>query len=145
MVETNDHALEVFRNRDDPAAREAYVLAKEAESAARRAAKGGKKKANVKLIRWQGPEGVTAGEPVVVRVAHTIPEEMGEQMIHVTIKGNDQKRIDRKVVSVSGKGTVKVEFDAVDASVETVNFSAFIGEEYRENLQHLTTKPVEVK
>ncbi len=43
MVKTGDHALEVFRNRDDPAAREAYVRAKEEEAAARQAKKGGKK------------------------------------------------------------------------------------------------------
>lgn len=35
MVKTNDHALEPFRNRHDPAAMEAYVLAKEKEAEAR--------------------------------------------------------------------------------------------------------------
>ena len=36
MVETNDHCLEAFRNRDDPAAMESYVQKKEQEAIARR-------------------------------------------------------------------------------------------------------------
>jgi N-sulfoglucosamine sulfohydrolase len=43
MERTNDHALEPFRHRDDPAAMEAYVLKKEAEAAQRRQ---GKRKRN---------------------------------------------------------------------------------------------------
>ncbi len=44
MVDTNDHMLDTFRKRDNPAAREKYVLDKEAESAARKGKGGGKKK-----------------------------------------------------------------------------------------------------
>jgi N-sulfoglucosamine sulfohydrolase len=36
MVDTRDHMLEVFRKRDDPAVREAYVQRKESEAAERR-------------------------------------------------------------------------------------------------------------
>jgi N-sulfoglucosamine sulfohydrolase len=39
MVRTGDHMLDVFRRREDPVAREAYVLQKEREADARRAAK----------------------------------------------------------------------------------------------------------
>ena len=44
MVDTGDHMLPVFRNRDDPAAREAYVVAKEAEALQRRQLNRQKKK-----------------------------------------------------------------------------------------------------
>jgi len=45
MVETGDHALEVFRNREDPAGREAYVQAKEQEARERRKGRNKSKKA----------------------------------------------------------------------------------------------------
>ena len=48
MVETGDHALEVFRQRDDPAAREAYVQQKEKEAQQRRKRNAKAKKRNAK-------------------------------------------------------------------------------------------------
>lgn len=44
MVKTHDPMLEVFRQRDDPAFREAYVVAQEKEADARRATEGRKAK-----------------------------------------------------------------------------------------------------
>ncbi len=50
MVETGDHMLEVFRHRDDPAVREAYILKKEEEAAQRRKPK---RKPNARRLERQ--------------------------------------------------------------------------------------------
>ena len=107
MVETGDHLLDVFRQRDNPAVREAYVLEKEREAAERRAQK---RKANKRparartkkrtdLFRLEMPESIQAGRPVTVKLRHTLENSLGEQLVHVTLKaGLAAKRVDRKVV-----------------------------------------------
>ncbi len=155
MVETGDHMLEVFRNRDDSAAREAYVQQKEQEAELRRKKKGKSKKSRSKpgssrrsdLISLQLPEFVAAGKPVTVRVRHKVDAGLGEQLVHVTLKAGPQfKRVDRKVVKVSGDGVIEVTFD-VPAAVpgNIVRFAAFIGEDFTRNRQHLQTGPVPVR
>ena len=155
MVKTGDHMLDAFRHRDDPAAREAYVLEKEKEAGERRKRKTknrqGASAARVKkrsdLISLEMPESAAAGKPLVVKVHHKVDAELGEQLVHVTLKaGPDAKRVDRKVVKVSGEGVVEVTFD-VPATVpgNIVQFAAFIGEDFASNRQHLQTDPVPVR
>ena len=70
---------------------------------------------------------------------------MGKQSLHVTLKG-EQKRLERKVVMISGKGTASVDFEIPNnVSGKRISFAAFVGKDYQSNLQHLTTKPVAVK
>jgi N-sulfoglucosamine sulfohydrolase len=155
MVRTGDHMLDVFRHRDDPAVREAYVQAKEKEADARRPQKArpgqAASRARVKkrndLIALEIPESVAAGGPLVVKVRHKLDAELGEQLVHVTLKaGPELNRVDRKVVKVSGEGVVEVTFD-VPAVVpgNVVGFAAFIGEDFAGSRQYLQTDPVPVR
>jgi len=155
MVETGDHMLDAFRKRDDPAAREAYVAQKEKEAEERREQKrkakrprpraGSRKRSD--LIALDTPESVTAGKPLVVKVRHKLDADLGEQLVHVTLKaGPEANRVDRKVVKVSGEGVVEVTFDvptAVPGNV--VRLAAFVGPDYASHLQHLQTEPVPVR
>jgi N-sulfoglucosamine sulfohydrolase len=162
MVETKDGMLDVFRKRDEAAAREAYVAAQEKEADERRAseAKGkgkGKKKAAAKaaevraapkrqagLIAFALPESVAAGKPVTVMINHNLPADLGEQVLTVTMKGGpDGMRLDRKTVKAKGKGVAEVVFE-VPANVpgNVVSFAAFVGEDYQKSLQHLQSAAV---
>jgi N-sulfoglucosamine sulfohydrolase len=153
MVRTGDHMLDVFRHRDDPAVREAYVAEKEnvAESrnqkkrGGRKPAPAGRKQAD--LISLETPKSAVAGSPVTVRVHHDVEAELGKQLVHVTIKaGKQAARVDRKIVEVSGSGVAEVRFD-LPANVpdDIVEFAAFIGKDYPTSLQHLQTDPVPVQ
>ena len=155
MVKTGDHMLDVYRHRGDPAAREAYVQQKEKEAEERNKLKrktkkprprtGGKKRSD--LISLDTPESISAGKSVTVTVRHKLAAELGEQLVHVTLKaGPEAKRVDRQVVKVSGDGAVEVTFQ-VPATVpgNTVSFAVFIGEDYASNLQHLQTESVPVR
>jgi N-sulfoglucosamine sulfohydrolase len=155
MVETGDHMLDVFRKRDDPAVREAYVQQKEKEAAQRKKPKGrvNRRASNARsmkradLIALEIPESVVAGKPLTVKLRHKLDAGLGEQLIHVTLKGGPEaKRLDRKVVKVSGEGVIEVTFD-VPATVpgNTVRFAAFIGEDFSSSRQHLQTAPVPVR
>jgi N-sulfoglucosamine sulfohydrolase len=149
MARTGDHMLPVFRNRTDAAAREAYVLAKEAEAEQRRQTKRRvsrqapqkKPRRQANLIALELPPSAAAGQPVVVKLRHKLPEELGEQSVHLTLKaGMAGQRVERKVIKVSGTGVEEVTFE-VPATVldNVISFAAFVGEDYQTNLQHLQT------
>ncbi len=155
MVETGDHMLSAFRARNDPAAREAYVQLKEGEAQKRRAQK---RKANRRLprprtkrrtdlIRLELPESVQAGRPVTVKLRHALETGLGEQLVHVTLKaGSPARRVDRKVVKVSGEGVLEVTFDVPRTlSGKVVSFAAFIGKDFASNSQHLQTSALPVR
>jgi len=155
MVETGDHMLDVFRKRDDPVAREAYVQQKEREADERRAQKRKAKRRPSKarsnkrtdLIALELPQSIASGMPVTVKVRHKLEADLGEQLVHVTLKaGPEAKRVDRKVVKVSGEGLIEVTFD-VPATVpgNVIQFAAFIGEDYPSHKQHLHTAPIPVR
>jgi len=163
MVKTGDAMLDVFRRRQDSQVREAYMakVEKEAADRGKPKAKGGKKKkkaaakvaasaparSNVSLIALQLPETVTRGSNMTVKIPHTLPADLGEQTLQVTLKeGAGNKRIERKLVKVSGSGTAEVMFAVPqNLSTKTVTVAAFVGEEYTKNLQHLNSKPVSVR
>lgn len=163
MVKTKDPMLEVFQKRDDPAVREAYMKRVESETEARlteKPRKRGKKKAaaasapkastatgpkaRVQLIKLEVPETIAAGQPVTIKVPHQIPADLGQQNLHITIKGADGKRIDRKVVAASGTGTAEATF-TIPAGTQAVSFAAFIGEDYDTSLQHVQSGPMPTK
>ncbi|NNC90572.1 MAG: sulfatase-like hydrolase/transferase [Akkermansiaceae bacterium] len=156
MAKTGDHALDAFRRRDDPAALQAYIKKVQAESDARRGAKRKNRKGNQKprkagrksaaLIEMEAPSAAAAGQGVTVKIPHKVPAALGAQKIHVTLKDANGNRLERKVLSASGNGSLEVRFD-VPATVpgNAVTFSAFIGEEFASNLQHLTSGKIEVR
>lgn len=143
--------LEVFRNRDDPEVREAYILGKEEEAAERRKNKNKnkpKRKPRAKkrndLILLEAPETITAGKPLVVKVRHTVNVDLGEQPLHVTFKaGPEGARVDRQIVKIQGTGVAEVTSDVPDpVPGGVVHFAAFVGEDYQSNLQHVQIGPL---
>ncbi len=155
MVRTGDHMLPVFRKRTDPAVREAYVQEKEAEADQRRQAKRKVAKRAPKrrprqqanLIALELPASAATGQSLVIKLRHTLPAELGEQLAHLTLKeGAEARRVERKVIKVSGTGVAEVSFD-IPATVQdnVISFAAFVGQDYPTNLQHLQTKPMAVE
>lgn len=156
MKDTNDHCLPVFQHRDDPAVMEAYVAGKEKEADERRARKkGGNKKgerkagggADKQMIQFELPEPApAAGGEVTVRIRHTLPGDLGEQQLQVTLKqGVKAQRVDRQVVAIQGKGTAVITFQMPPEVTDgVISFAAFVGPEYTKSLQHLQTGPISV-
>ena len=148
MVRTDDHMLAAFQKRDDEAAVLAYMTKVENESAERRKNRRKPKKNQKKrklISLTHAPS--QAGKPVVVTVHHRLTKALGTQKVHVTLKtGADWKRVDRKIITVSGKGTAEVQFDLSADQVRNgqIRFAAFVGDDYDSNLQHITTRPVDV-
>ena len=151
MVETNDHMLEVFCQRDDEAVVQAYMTRIEAESAARRKTKNNRKtktkpRQNAKLFQLDLPQNVALGKPITVAVEHTLPAAMGQQLLHLTLKNSRNQRIERKVIEITGSGEAKVTFDLpAGSNTEAVIIAAFIGKDFQHNLQHFNSKPIVVK
>ncbi|MHB8897311.1 MAG: sulfatase family protein [Thermoguttaceae bacterium] len=158
MVRTSDPMLQVFRDRNDPAARGAYVAAQEKEAEVRMSGgKGKAKKAVAKAGRAKGtfakrtgliaftlPQTVAAGKPVTVRIEHTLPADLGEQVLTVTLNGGpDRRRLDRKTVKASGNGVAEVTFDVpADVPGGVVSFAAFVGDDFQTSPQYLQTDPI---
>ncbi len=153
MKRTGDHTLAAFEGRKDVAALAAYMKKNEEDTAARKKVrkskkgKAGSKKKRAKLIKFNLPDAVVAGQKVTVKIPHHFPKELGEQLIHVTLKaGPGLKQVDRKVVKASGDGVMEITFEVpASASGGAVAFAAFVGEEYSENLQHIGSQKISVK
>lgn len=158
MVDTKDGMLAVFRQRDNAAAREAYVAAQEKEAADRQA--GGKGKAKKAapakdagattaprrrgdLIAFALPQTIAAGKPVTLKIEHDLPANLGEQILTVTLKGGlAGKRLDRKTVKARGRGTAEVTFDLpADVPDGVVSFAAFVGPDFQSTPQHIQSNP----
>jgi N-sulfoglucosamine sulfohydrolase len=158
MVRTCDGMLTVFRNRQDPAALEAYVNAQQKEADDRRAGgkskpKGRKKFAaktaavkaeppgSAKSIAFVLSDPIAIGKPVRVKIEHNLSAELGEQVLTVTLKGGPAgTRLDRKTIKATGKGVAEVTFD-VPASVQgnVVSFAAFVGLDFQKTSQRVQT------
>ncbi len=150
METTGDPLLTAFEALDDPSVASALVDKMQEESDERRANRRKAQKPIPKqrndLIRMRLPKTIKAGTATTLQIRHTIPADMGEQLIHVTLKGGDGKRIDRKVMSVNGKGTVEVEFMLPEAvAMNSVQFAVFVGKEYGSHYQHLSSKKLAIK
>ena len=148
MIKTKDTPmLEVFKKRENREFSEAYVQKLEKESAARRNNKPkNKPKKKTDLIQWTLPENISYGQRVTLIISYNIPKKLSEQLLHVTIKNEQGKRIDRKVLKLSGSGEIEVDFDITKTlQGERVSFAAFIGSDYSKNLQHLNSNPINLK
>ena len=170
MVRTKDPILPVFQKRDDAEFREAYILQKEEEAAARRAgqrSKNGQNKNKAKgrnapakqavlptqntglnenLISLQAPESAAAGQSLDVIIDHKLTAVHGEQLLHVTLKqGKSQTRLERKIVTISGDGTAKIRFELPATVIDNqISIAAFVGEEFQKNLQHVQSEAIGV-
>jgi N-sulfoglucosamine sulfohydrolase len=151
MQDSNDPMLSVFDKRDDPAFVSAYVDQVQAQSDARRKNRRSKKqpaanrKQTAKLFRLELPRQAKMGSDFTVTIKHTLPADLGKQKFHVTLKGESGKRIERKIKSAAGTNTLTVTFQLPpELDSDSVSVSAFVGEDYPSNQQHLTEGPVAV-
>ena len=148
MAKTGDHMLDVFRQRDNAEAREAYVQAAEKQAEQRKQKRrrpaARKRKGLISLML---PEQVAAGRPITVSVRHTLPAGVGELPIQVTLKeGVAGKRLERKSVRAAGKGVVEVTFELPAKIADNqIQIAAFVGKTYQQSLQHLQSKPLKVQ
>jgi N-sulfoglucosamine sulfohydrolase len=159
MVDTQDGMLPVFREREDAAAREAYVVAQEKQAEARKAASKSKAKKRTpatdtntsaaaprkrnNLIAFRLPDTVAAGKPLVLKIEHNLPGDLGEQVLTVTLKaGPKGTRIARKTIKASGRGTAEITFELpADVPGGLISFAAFVGADFQSSLQHIQSEP----
>ncbi|MBP88383.1 MAG: heparan N-sulfatase [Planctomycetaceae bacterium] len=151
MVQTKDHMLEVFQQRDNEAVVQAYMTRIEAESAARRKRpkqrrSQPKPRRNANLIELVPPKVFRLGKPITVVVQYTLPNDSGEQLVHVTLKNGGNQRIERKVIKITGTGEAKATFELpAGTATDAVIIAAFVGEDFQHNLQYLNSKPIPLK
>jgi N-sulfoglucosamine sulfohydrolase len=158
MIKTQDPLLNVFRNRHDPAAREAFMKTVRGAAAERGAPKKNKTKPKGKAkaaatppkkgdhLTLDLPATATLSTPLTVRVIHTLHDDLGPQKLHVTLKQRDNTRIERKIIDIQGNATAEVTFD-VPATLPTpaLIIAAFVGEDITTALHHLNSKPIPLK
>lgn len=165
MVRTNDPVLTTFEHRSDAAAQEAYMERLDAEAAERRQANPRRRRQAAaatpatppastsptgrkgNLLQLLPPAEITAGATITVQIEHQLPAELGTQPIQITLKqGRAGTRVDRKTVEVNGTGEVTVEFDVPEEPEDgVVSFAAFVGKEFRQSPQRVTTRLQAVK
>jgi N-sulfoglucosamine sulfohydrolase len=158
MERTKDPLLEVFRKRDDPAFREAFIQHTEESTAPRKKdkakakAKGATPKkaggasAQANLIQLEVPASVTPGQKATVKLKHIFPAELGEKPVQVTLKSASNARIERKEVKASGTGEIEVTFD-IPAQLDGggVLFAGLVGTGMSDSLQLIQSKLVKVR
>ncbi len=151
MERTGDPMLDCFRHRDDPEFLAAYMTKIEEEASGRgkpnrRQNREPRARRNAQLIQMQIPKTASAGEIVVISIAHTLPKRLGEQQIHVTLKDGNGQRIERQVLKATGEGRVTAQFKIpADVPGGKVQLAAFIGPDFQNHLQHVTPNPIDVK
>ena len=152
MEKTNDHMLPMYRNRTDAAAREAYVVAMEAASAARGSKNKKPKPQGSKPIKKDVfsvvfPKHVTAATTVEYSLKHDVPKAYGKVGLTITLKqGNKGARVDRREITVEGKGVLVVKFEIPSNPTDgKVSFAIWAGEDFENKLQYLHSEPVPVK
>ncbi len=153
MKETGDPMLDVFRRRDDPAVREAYMDRMEKEAAGRGKRRAAKKKSAAQaspaeggnhLIAPQEPAAATPGLPIAVGLPHRIPVAAGEQLIQARPKaGTDARRADRGVIKAPGEGAAEVTFEmSAEVPNRPIRLAASIGGDLSRSSRDLTSGPV---
>ncbi len=162
MERTRDPLLDVFRNRHDAAARAAFMQGARQQAAARGNPRQIRGKANAKAapkgktgvippkkgdhLVLELPESAARGGQITARIHHTLHDDLGPQLLHVTLKQKDNTRVERKVIEVTGSATAEVTFD-LPASLpgDAVIVAVFVGADIKTALQHLNSEPVPVK
>jgi N-sulfoglucosamine sulfohydrolase len=162
MERTGDPLLEVFRERHDPAAREAFMESVRASAAGRERKPGGAGKGKAKgkgkaapgakagaaqggdHLQLSVPDQVTPGGIAKVRAKFSIHEDFGGQQLQITIRlGTEVLRDTRQVFTVSGIGEVEAEFEVpADWRGNPLRFAAFLGENAATALDRALSQPV---
>ena len=160
MVDSNDPILGAFDQREDAAARSAYVDKVQSESDERRKnrrknkrakpnnkkAKQGAAKGKYKnLFKFDFPESASKGEDLSFSIDHKLPSELGEQKFHITLKDSSGKRVERIIKAASGEGSFEASFKIpADFESNNVTVAIFVGEDYASNLLHKSQGPISV-
>lgn len=149
MERIDDPLTELFRVRD-PVAIADYMDQLDRETAALKAASrkrnrnAKKETASLSLIRLTPPKSFEPGQQVTLTVRHTLPKELGQQTLTVTLKDANGTRLDRQTVSANGTGKVLVPFD-VPADVTGIQFATFVGDDYPSTPQHESTRVIKAE
>ncbi len=141
---TGDPLADILASRDSTAM-EVYVNAEQASADERRQSKRkrneSRQPSQTKPAKRNGLikiESVDVQIPeVTIKISHNVPEDLGEQSIHVTLKDTKQGRIERKVVQVSGTGETELVFRLTSIDKTVGHVAAFIGAAYETHLEHL--------
>ncbi len=98
------------------------------------------------LAAMQPPAKVTRGQTAILKVTHTLPADLGEKPVLVTLKAADGSRLDRQELKAQGSGVLEVSF-AIPADLpgDKVTFAVIVGADYQNALQHLVSAPVPVE
>ena len=137
MKETGDHALIALEGREEEAIRRGYVDKSQKETNARRVAQRKPKESRLKKQKLIVVKPKRTNQGISVLIEYTIPKQMEAQKLHVTLKNNG-KRVERKMIGVSGTGRVEILF-SISSSLETTDLgiAAFVGDDYAGNLEHV--------
>lgn len=166
----DDPVADVLEHRSDESVRIAFMNAEDAKknkakknanknagnknSANRGAANRKQLKNAIRLVGVPKSQDLTPGKTVQVVISHSLPETLGVQKLHVTLKRSlptttaKASRIERKVVEVSGEGKVAIEFMipsdflTTESEKTAIAIAAFVGEEYQKNLDFISSGPI---
>ncbi|MGB0580973.1 MAG: hypothetical protein ACPGVU_14835 [Limisphaerales bacterium] len=151
MRSTGDHLENVYARRNDDQLRAEYMVRVQEEANERRKLRQknqpSRQRSNRQLIKIDLPQKIKAGEKLLVKIPHAFPKRLGEQQVHVTLKGGrGLKRIHREIKSAAGTGVLEFEFELPrDVPDQVIGVAAFVGKDYQNSLQHLATKAVKVE
>lgn len=150
MQKTGDPVAEVLAHKKDADFVARYMERVQKEADQRRSAKRKsrprtppKRKRNI--ITLDSSSVTREGGKLIVAISHKVPRALDTQLLTVTLKGKDGKRIERKHASISGAGTAQIAFDLQSAIrepqvSEQLSVAAFVGEDYASNIQHVQIK-----
>ena len=78
------------------------------------------------------------GHELVVSLGHELPKRLGTQQLFVTLKDENQKRIERKELRITGAGTANVTFALPEnRDPAMLNLAAFVGKDFQSNLHYI--------
>ena len=146
LQKLEDPVAPLLAAHDDASMREAFMAVEDErtrQAQASRTKKTPRNRKKLKVISIAPPDKVSRGGKATISIHHELPKRMGEQQLHVTLKGGDNKRIHREVVTISGTGDAKIAFDIPD--IDSVRVSAFVGADFASNFQHITTEAIPAK
>ena len=142
MTDSDDPMRSVFSRRDD-----AEWVSNHIDQLQRVADARGRSKrttaADPKLLRIEVPASARRGQTIRVTLKHRLKPSHGTQSCYVTLKRGSGERLQRKKVTVSGRGTIAVDFAIPsDPDLNSIRVAAFIGDDYDHHLSHQSSNPV---
>ncbi len=140
MREAKDHLLGVLQQRENVKVRDAYMKKVQEEATARRNARRNEGKSDAPkkrkgLIKLELGDSDPSDGKVSLKVHHKLNKRMGSQKLHATLKDAGGKRIERKVVEVSGTGIEEIVFQLEAVELKGIMYSCFIGADFGQHLQ----------